>query len=154
LADEKSASVADFDVPEAARWNDWVINQFRANGGNVPGQEGRHLLLLHHVGAKSGQERTTPLLYRTNDQGQPVVFAAFAGARHHPSWFDNLRANPDVSYELGTEFRRARARVTTGDERALIWGLQKADNPGFAQFEELAAPRQIPVIVLEPPDGS
>ena len=150
MADARNESDADADVPEAAKWNSWVIDQFRTNDGNVPGQEGRQLLLLHHIGAKSSQERTTPLLYRTDDQGRPVVFAAFAGAPHHPSWFQNVRAHPDVNYEIGTVLKRARARVTTGEERELLWALQKTDNPGFAQFEELAAPREIPVIVLEP----
>jgi deazaflavin-dependent oxidoreductase (nitroreductase family) len=151
VADPKSEPVADSDVPEAAKWNTWVINQFRANGGNVPGQEGRQLLLLHHIGAKTAQERTTPLLYRTDAQGRPVVFAAFAGAPHHPCWFQNVRAHPEVSYEIGTEFKRATARVSAGEEREHLWALQKTDNPGFAQFEDLAAPREIPVIVLEPP---
>jgi len=130
-------------------WNDRIIEEFRANGGKVGGQfEGAPLLLLHTTGARSGQERVSPMMYQ--DLGGPVaVFASKAGAPTNPDWYHNVVANPEVTAEIGTETRRFRARVATGDERERIWSKQKQDYPGFADYESKTA-REIPVVVLEP----
>lgn len=130
--------------------NEKVIAVFRANGGKVSGWfEKEAILLLHHRGAKTGTERITPLSCRKADDAY-VVFASFAGARHHPQWFRNLLAHPDATIEVGTETIRVRARVAGQGERERIWARQKEDRPKFAGFEEKAAPREIPVIFLEP----
>jgi deazaflavin-dependent oxidoreductase (nitroreductase family) len=130
-------------------WNYRIIEEFRANGGKVGGQfEGAPLLLLHTTGARSGQERVSPMMYQ--DLGGPVaVFASKAGAPTNPDWYHNVVANPEVTAEIGTETRRFRARVATGDERERIWSKQKQDYPGFADYESKTA-REIPVVVLEP----
>jgi deazaflavin-dependent oxidoreductase (nitroreductase family) len=106
------------------------------------------LLLLHTKGAKTGAERINPLAYRV-DGDALVVFASKAGAPTNPDWFHNLRANPQVSVEVGTQRRDVVARVAEGDERYRLWEAQKLDNPGFAGYEA-KTDRQIPVVVLDP----
>ncbi|MEH1027448.1 nitroreductase family deazaflavin-dependent oxidoreductase [Micromonospora profundi] len=130
-------------------WNDKVIEEFRANGGQVGGQfAGAPLLLLHTVGAKSGQSRVNPMMYLKVDGGY-AVFASKGGAPTSPDWYHNLLAQPRVRAEIGTETVGLVARVATGDERERIWNAQKAAYPGFADYEQKTT-RQIPVVVLEP----
>lgn len=130
-------------------WNSKIIAEFRANGGKVGGMfEGGSLLLLHTKGAKTGAERVNPLAYRA-DGDALVVFASKAGAPTNPDWFHNLRANPRVSAEVGTQTRELVARVADGEERHRLWEAQKRDSPGFADYET-KTDRQIPVVVLEP----
>src|SRR6476660_4671039 len=125
-----------------------TIEEFRANGGKVGGFfTGLPLLLLHHVGAKSGVERVNPLAYQ--QVGDSVaVFASKGGSPTHPDWFHNLVANPDVKVEIGTDSYSGRARVATGAERGRIWEAQKAKLPQFAEYEAKAG-REIPVVVIE-----
>jgi deazaflavin-dependent oxidoreductase (nitroreductase family) len=78
------------------------------------------------------------------------VFASKGGAPTNPDWFHNLVAHPDVSIEVGSESRPVTARVASGEERDRIWAAQKEAFPNFAQYEEKAGKRQIPVVVLEP----
>ncbi len=133
----------------AEDWNSGIISEFRANGGKVGGPfEGAPMLLLHTTGAKSGAERVNPLVYRV-DGDNLVVFASKAGAPTNPDWYHNLRANPDVSVEIGTEKRDLIARVAGADERYRLWEAQKQDAPGFADYEA-KTDRQIPVVILEP----
>lgn len=136
-------------MSDANDWNTRLIEEFRANGGKVGGQfAGAPLLLLHTTGARSGEERVNPVMYQ--DLGGPVaVFASKGGAPTNPAWYHNVMANPEVTAEIGTETRRFRARVATGDEREQIWARQKQDFPGFADYEANTT-RQIPVVVLEP----
>jgi deazaflavin-dependent oxidoreductase (nitroreductase family) len=130
-------------------WNRDIINEFRANGGHVGGNfDGAPLLLLHTIGAVSGNERVNPLMYQ--DLGGPVaVFATGGGAPSNPDWHRNLVANPEISAEIGTETRPFRARTATGAERDRIWTKQKHDFPGFAQYES-QTDRVIPVVILDP----
>ena len=128
-------------------WNDAIIKEFRENDGRVGGQfEGAPLLLLHSTGAKSGQERVSPVMYQAVGDGF-AVFASKAGAPTNPDWYHNLVANPTATVEVGTETVEVAARVAEGDEREQIWSKQKADYPGFADYEQKTS-RQIPVIVL------
>ncbi|MFG1677391.1 nitroreductase family deazaflavin-dependent oxidoreductase [Micromonospora sp. NPDC049282] len=130
-------------------WNDKIISEFRANGGRVGGQfAGAPLLLLHTVGAKSGQPRVNPMMYQKLDDGY-AVFASKAGAPTNPDWYHNLLAQPRVRAEIGTDTVDLVARVTDGDERDRIWDAQKAAYPGFADYERKTT-RTIPVVVLEP----
>jgi deazaflavin-dependent oxidoreductase (nitroreductase family) len=130
-------------------WNSAIIKEFRANGGKVGGPfEGAPLLLLHTTGAKSGQERVNPVMYRNLD-GSYAVFASKAGAPTNPDWYHNLLAHPAVRAEIGTETIALIARVASGDERERIWKAHTAANPGFAEYESKTT-RQIPVVILEP----
>jgi deazaflavin-dependent oxidoreductase (nitroreductase family) len=131
-------------------FNDKVIKEFRENDGKVGGMfEGAPVLLLHHAGAKTGTERVNPLMY------QPVgdsfaIFASKGGAPSNPDWYYNLAAHPDTTIELGAGTVKVRARVAGPDERNRIWEKQKELASGFAEYETNAAPRQIPVILLDP----
>lgn len=130
-------------------WNSQIIEEFRANGGNVGGPfEGRPLLLLHHKGAKTGSERVTPLMYQAVDGGY-AIFASKAGADSNPGWYHNVKANPDTRVEVGAEIVNVEARVAVGDEYERIWEKQKRDYPVFAGYEEKTDRDHIPVIVLE-----
>ncbi len=106
------------------------------------------MLILHTTGRKSGQERLNPLVYQALDNGW-AVFASKAGAPTHPDWYHNLVADPDVTIEVGTDTLEVQARVAEGDERERIWSTQKATMPNFAEYEQSAGDRIIPVIVLE-----
>ena len=131
-------------------WNANIIDEFRENAGKVGGMfEGASMLLLHHTGAKSGTERISPLVYQDLG-GDLAIFASKAGATTNPDWYHNLLANPDTTIEVGTENNPVTARVASADERQPIWNKQKIDRPQFAEYEESAGERQIPVIVLEP----
>jgi deazaflavin-dependent oxidoreductase (nitroreductase family) len=134
-----------------ADFNQSIIDEFRANGGKVGGPfEGAPMLLLHHVGARSGTERVSPLAYRP-DGDRMVIFASKAGAPSHPDWFHNLVAHPDVTVEVGDRTDvPVRAIVLEGDEREQVWQAQVADVPQFGEYEARAGGRTIPVVVLEP----
>ena len=131
-------------------WNRKLIEEFRANGGKVGGNfAGAPLLLLHTIGARSGQERINPMMYQDLGDGRVAVFASKNGEPTNPDWYHNLVAHPDVTAEIGTETRRFRARTASADEREPIWSKQKEDYPGFAGYEAKTG-RQIPVVILEP----
>lgn len=137
-------------MPKRRGFDDKVIAEFRANegkpGGPVAGQD---ILLLHHTGARSGVQRISPLAY-LQVEASFAVFASKAGAPDHPAWYYNLLAHPDTSVEVGTETVKVRARVAEQAEREVIWNRQKERFPAFADYEKKAAPRAIPVIVLDP----
>ena len=125
-----------------------IIKEFRENGGETFGPfKGRPLLLLTTRGAKSGEERTTPLVY-SRDGDRVVIIASMGGAPKHPAWFLNLRANPDVTVELGTETFKARAELPDGDERDRLYAQQAETMPAFNEYQQKTT-RRIPVVVLE-----
>lgn len=125
-----------------------VIDEYRANAGKLGGFfEGKPVLLLHTTGARTGQERVNPVMYQA-DGDRLAVFASKGGAPTHPDWYHNIVAHPDVTAEVGTETRRFRARVATGDEGDRLWNRQKVDQPGFADYET-RTDREIPVVILE-----
>jgi deazaflavin-dependent oxidoreductase (nitroreductase family) len=129
-------------------WNNKIIEEFRANEGKVGGPfEGAPVLLLHTVGARTGQERVNPMMYQQADGGY-AVFASKGGAPSNPDWYHNLLAHPKVTAEIGARTVELIARVAEGDERERIWTAQKAAYPGFADYERKTT-RQIPVIILE-----
>lgn len=129
-------------------WNASVINEFRANDGKVGAFPANNLVLLHHTGAKSGQERVSPVAYQVVDGGY-AIFASKAGAPDNPAWYYNLIANPQATIEIGTDTVPVTARVAGPEEREPIWTRQKQDQPGFAEYEQKTS-RQIPVVILEP----
>jgi deazaflavin-dependent oxidoreductase (nitroreductase family) len=131
-------------------FNAQIIDEFHANEGRVGGMfEGMPLLLLHHTGARSGQSRINPLAY-LEDDGRYVVFASKGGAPTNPDWYHNLKANPEVTIEVGTETIPAQATEATGDERDRLYGAQRERVPQFAEYEQQTGGRTIPVIVLSP----
>lgn len=130
-------------------WNKKVVGEFRTNGGKVGGPfEGASLLILHHMGARSGESRVTPLVYQDVDGGY-AIFASNAGKDYHPAWYHNLLAQPRVGVEVGTEEIGAVARVAGGEERSDIFERQKQMAPQFADYEA-GTSRRIPVVILEP----
>jgi deazaflavin-dependent oxidoreductase (nitroreductase family) len=128
-------------------FNGRIIEEFRANSGKVGGS--MDILLLHHTGARSGAQRVSPLAYQSVGDGF-AVFASKAGAQTNPDWFHNLVAHPDVVVEVGTETVKVVARVAEPTERDVIFARQAERVPQFGKYEETAAPRQIPVVVLDP----
>lgn len=129
-------------------FNATIIDEFRTNDGKVGGPfDGAPVLLIHSRGAKTGEERVHPVVYQPLANGW-AVFASKAGAPTNPAWYHNLVAHPDTEIEVGAETIPVRARVAEGDERDEIWEKQKADMPGFAEYEAKTS-RRIPVIVFE-----
>ena len=130
-------------------FNARIIEEFRANPGRVGGMfERSTLLLLHHVGARSGQDRVNPLAYN-RDGDRYVVFASKGGAPTNPDWYHNLKANPNVKIEVGTDTIAVAAQEARGEERDRLFGAQVERSPQFAEYQK-NTDRVIPVIVLTP----
>jgi deazaflavin-dependent oxidoreductase (nitroreductase family) len=128
-------------------WNAGIIDEFRANEGKVGGMfEGAPLLILHTTGAKSGAHRESPLVY-LNHGDRTYVFASKAGADSHPDWFYNIKANPGVSVEIGTDRIDKTAVEILLDERDTIFAEQANRYPQFAEYAA-GTDRKIPVIEL------
>ena len=124
---------------------------FRRTGGRVGGTflGGAPVLLLHHVGRKSGQARTSPLIY-LDDSPRLVVIASKGGVDAHPAWFHNLMAMATTEVELpGGVRRRVRPRVASGEERARLWARAVQIYRPYADYASYTE-REIPVVVLEP----
>lgn len=125
-----------------------IIEEFRANGGETFGPfKGRPLLLLTTTGAKSGETHTTPLVY-SKDGDRYVIIASMGGAPKHPAWYFNVKANPKVTLEVGTEKFQATATIAEGAERDRLYEKQAEAMPAFNDYEAKTA-RVIPVVVLE-----
>jgi len=125
---------------------------YRRTGGrighNVPGV-GAPMLLLDHVGAKSGTERTSPLLYVT-DGDDLVIVASKGGYPKHPAWYHNLMANPDTTVQVGSEHRSVHARTANAEERERLWPKVVASYHGYADYQKRSKGREIPLVILEP----
>jgi deazaflavin-dependent oxidoreductase (nitroreductase family) len=133
---------------ELQEMNRAIIEEFRANDGKVSGQfEGVPLLLLHTIGAKSGLSRTNPLAFFAAAD-RIMIIASYAGAPSNPPWFYNLKANPVVEVEVGTEQFKARAEVITEPERTDIYQKVASAAPIFAEYQSNTT-RTIPVIALQ-----
>ncbi|HEX8100207.1 MAG TPA: nitroreductase family deazaflavin-dependent oxidoreductase [Actinomycetota bacterium] len=130
-------------------WNHSIIEEFRSNAGKVGGRfEGQPILLLHHWGAKTGTERVNPLAYQDLGSSSVAVFASKGGAPTNPDWLYNLKANPQVTVEIGDKTFEGKARIAQGEERERIWTRQKERSPGFAEYERRTS-REIPVVILD-----
>jgi deazaflavin-dependent oxidoreductase (nitroreductase family) len=138
-------------MTESNDLNDWdcrIIEEFRANGGNVGGQfAGAPLLLLTTTGAKSGQQRTSPMLY-LSEGGRIFVFAGNWGAPTNPGWYHNLVVHPEVMVELGTEQFVARATVVDSAEWDRLGSIQVQKIPALAALQARIT-RKVPVVLLE-----
>jgi deazaflavin-dependent oxidoreductase (nitroreductase family) len=132
------------------RMNTWL---YRLSGGRLGGSfDGAPVLLLHHVGAKSGKHRVAPLIYLPDGEDM-VIVASYGGAPKNPAWFHNLRANPDTVVEVGRDRRPVTAHVAGDQERERLWGALVDIFPAYGDYQGRAE-RTIPVIVLKPRAGS
>jgi deazaflavin-dependent oxidoreductase (nitroreductase family) len=122
-----------------------VIEQFRA-GGEIDGMHRERLVLLTTVGARTGQLRTTPMMFHPDGE-RLLVVASNVGAPHHPDWYHNLVANPRVTVEVGVETYEAVAAPLEGEERDRVWTMLKQTYPFFADHDRSTS-RAIPVVAL------
>jgi deazaflavin-dependent oxidoreductase (nitroreductase family) len=124
---------------------------YRATGGlvghRIPGLRAP-MLLLEHTGARSGERRTTPLLYVPDGENVAII-ASKGGNPRNPAWFHNLRANPEAGAQIGSERRAVRARVAEGEERERLWERAVELWPSYTDYQQ-RTDRAIPVVVLEP----
>ena len=122
---------------------------FRLTGGRIGGRMvGNPILLLHHVGAKSGKKRVSPLLYLP-DGDRMVIVGSKGGYTKHPGWFHNLKANPDTVVELPREGKVAvRARQARPEEREQLWPRVVERYSGYAAYQRSTS-REIPLVVLD-----
>jgi deazaflavin-dependent oxidoreductase (nitroreductase family) len=125
--------------------NEQVIEQFRA-GGPIDGMHRERLVLLTTTGARTGQQRTTPMMFHP-DGDRLLVIASNSGAPRHPAWYLNLVANPRVTVEVGDVRYDAVASTAEGAERERLWGMLKQTYPFFAEHEQMVD-REIPVVIL------
>lgn len=118
-------------------------------GGHLPGWPEARIALVDHRGARTGIQRTSPLMFHADGDTVAVV-ASKAGQPTNPAWFHNLMADPETTVQIGSEVRPVRARAATAEERDRLWPEFLAFYPGYAFFREHARPRVIPIVLLEP----
>ena len=130
-------------------WNAQTIAEFRKNHGKVSGPfEGAPLLLLHHIGARTGKPRVNPVMY-LKDGDRYVIFASKGGAETNPDYYHNIKAHPDIQIEVGDETINVHAKEITGPERNRLYARQASLYPAFAEYQRQTT-RIIPVIELTP----
>ncbi|MFC6160354.1 nitroreductase family deazaflavin-dependent oxidoreductase [Kribbella sp. NPDC058693] len=133
-------------------WNTNVITEFRENEGKVGGNfEGAPMVLLHHIGRRSGQEFIAPTMYLADETDPAViyVFASKGGAPTNPDWYRNLVSAGEGVVEVGTETYKVSVDDVTGADRDRIYAEQARRYPGFAEYEvRTAGIRTIPVLKL------
>ena len=123
------------------------IHAYRLTGGRIGGTlRGVDILLLDHVGRKSGTRRTNPLLY-IEDGDDLVIVASKGGSRKHPAWWLNLRDSPRTTVQVGGERREVVARQASAEERARLWPRLVEVWPDYEAYQRRTS-REIPVIVL------
>jgi deazaflavin-dependent oxidoreductase (nitroreductase family) len=129
-------------------FNAKVIEEFRAKGGYVNGALADFtLILVHHVGVRSGVVRVVPLVYFARSDGRWMIVASNGGSRTHPAWYYNLKFQPRVTVELGTEMFDVVAEELDSEARSLVWPAIVEQSPAAGEFQEAIA-RRIPVFVL------
>lgn len=138
--------------PIAANSQRFVTNLhkflYRLSGGTIGGRMfGVPVLLLTTIGRKTGKQRTTPLMYLT-DNDRVVLVASNGGAVRHPLWWQNLLANPRAEVEIGRTRQRMTARIATPEERTTLWPRLVALYPSYADYQK-RTPREIPVVILQ-----
>ena len=136
-------------VPDAANeFNAKVIEEFRANGGRVGGPLADTLIILvHHIGARSGTKRVTPLAYTPQSGDRFVIVATNGGSATHPDWYHNLKANAQIKVEVGTRTFTALAEELDDTARAALWPRLVAQSPSIGEFQNRTT-RKIPVFML------
>lgn len=132
-------------------FNERIIEEFRANGGRVALFADYPMVILHSIGAKSGNELLVPLVLVINEASEWLLFGSFAGAQRNPSWVYNLRAHPDIDVEYGDgTFRAHIVELDEADANKRVV-VQAGISEQFAQYVESVAPRRIPVFRIENP---
>jgi deazaflavin-dependent oxidoreductase (nitroreductase family) len=127
--------------------NKAIIEEFRANAGKVGGRfEGKTLLILHTVGAKSGHQHITPVAY-VRDGDDYIIIASKGGAPTNPDWYHNLLAHPHVTVEVGTDRFPVVASISPEPERSRLYDKMVDMMPAFAEYRRRTS-RVIPVIIL------
>ena len=122
---------------------------YRLSGGKLGGKMfNSPVLLLNTIGRKTGQPRTTPLLY-LKDGDNVILVASDGGAPKHPVWWLNLQAKPDAEVEIGRDKLRVTAREANAEERSRLWPLLVDMYGGYADYQKKTT-REIPVIILQP----
>jgi deazaflavin-dependent oxidoreductase (nitroreductase family) len=136
-------------VPGGANdYNTKIIGEFRANEGLVGGSwAGSTLILIHHIGAKSGTERVSPLGYFPQGEGRFAIVASNGGSPAHPDWYYNLKAHPRIAVEVGTQTFTVLAEELGHAARVELWPKLVADTPALGEFQAKTT-RQIPVVML------
>lgn len=133
---------------EASDYNTEIIKEFRVNGGRVGGPwAGTTLILVHHIGARSGIERVTPLGCSSLGDGRFVVVASSGGSPTHPQWYYNLKAHPTTTVEVGAETFTVGVEELTGAARAEMWPKLVAQYPTLGEHQAKTT-RQFPVFML------
>ena len=128
-----------------------LIKQIQTGDGSVTTGmfAGRKVLLLHTIGAKSGEPRMTPLVY-SEDGDKIVIIASKGGSPTHPAWYNNIIKDPVVTIEMGgTKFEARATVVPTEDERRRLYDQHAELHESFTTYEELAQGRVIPVVLLD-----
>ena len=130
-------------------FGDEHVRSYRETGGELghDWKEGSSVLLLTTKGRKTGQERTTPLIYGTAGDDY-VVVASKGGADEPPAWYVNLVADPEVEVQVRGDRFKARAREATPEEKPEMWETMVAEWPAYNDYQRKTE-RQIPIIVLE-----
>ena len=129
-------------------YNAKIIEEFRANQGRVGGPwAGTPMILIHHIGARSGIERVSPLACSPQGDGRFAVVASNGGSPTHPDWYYNLKANPRIKAEVGSQTFTVLAEELDGTARAGLWPKLVAEAPSLGEFQARAT-RRIPVIML------
>lgn len=135
-------------MTEMKNFNEKIIEEFRSNNGQVAMFADYPMIILHTVGSKSGKTFLVPLVLTIKDD-EMLLFASFAGAKKHPAWVFNLRANPEITVEVGDESFAVRV-VELAEAEAKGTVQRQADvSEQFAKYVESAAPRNIPVFRIE-----
>ncbi len=128
-------------------WNKQIIEEFRANGGKVAQFGDAPLVILSTIGAKTGQVREIPLVALVEGDDM-YVFASKAGATTNPDWYHNLKANPEINVEYGSEAFTARLEELPEEAGQATLHRQAELIPQFGEYIESAAPRLIPVFAI------
>jgi len=130
-------------------FNEKIIEEFRANGGKVGMFADYPMVILHTIGAKSGKPHLVPLVLTINGKQEWILFATFAGSPKNPAWVYNLRANPQIDIEYGTETFRANVVELEESAAQAIVDEHTGHSEQFAGYVKSASPRRIPVFKVE-----
>ena len=135
--------------PSTSDWARENAEKYMESGGTEGTEmQGKPVILLTTIGAKSGKIRKTPLM-RVEHDGEYAIVASLGGAPKNPVWYHNVKAHPRVELQDGTVTKDYEAREAVGDERATWWGRAVAAWPDYAEYQK-NTDRQIPVFVLTP----
>ena len=134
----------------AGDYNTTIIEEFRAHGGHVGGPwAGTTMILIHHIGARSGIERVSPLAFSRQGDDRFAIVASNGGSPVHPDWYYNLKASPRIRVEVGAQTLWALAEELDGNARTRLWPKLIAEAPAIGEFQARTE-RQIPVFMLTP----